>query len=119
MNLHFHSIFLDGVYTDPDNTEKPVFFPLPPPDDESQTWVMPPRTRCKTKSRYSPLVPQHHSSIGLQQVIALVSPSCASVIGSKQKMSSSLQGNPAPTCRASVFTLASQSTPTTARDLND
>jgi len=34
LNLHFHSIFLDGVYTDPDNTEKPVFFPLPPPDDE-------------------------------------------------------------------------------------
>jgi hypothetical protein len=34
LNVHFHSIFLDGVYADPDNTGTPVSFPLPPPDDE-------------------------------------------------------------------------------------
>ncbi len=34
LNVRFHSIFLDGVYADPDNTETPEFFPLPAPDDE-------------------------------------------------------------------------------------
>jgi hypothetical protein len=33
LNVHFHSIFLDGVYADPDNTGTPEFFPLPAPDD--------------------------------------------------------------------------------------
>jgi hypothetical protein len=34
LNVHFHSVFLDGVYADPDHTGTPEFFPLPPPDDE-------------------------------------------------------------------------------------
>jgi hypothetical protein len=34
LNVHFHSIFLDGVYADPDNAGTPAFFPLPAPDDE-------------------------------------------------------------------------------------
>ncbi|MBW2726756.1 MAG: transposase zinc-binding domain-containing protein [Deltaproteobacteria bacterium] len=34
LNVHFHSIFLDGVYADPDNTGTPEFFPLPAPDDD-------------------------------------------------------------------------------------
>jgi hypothetical protein len=37
LNVHFHSIFLDGVYAvyaDPDNTGKPEFFSLPAPDDD-------------------------------------------------------------------------------------
>jgi hypothetical protein len=34
LNVHFHSVFLDGVYADPDNTGTPEFFPLPAPDDE-------------------------------------------------------------------------------------
>ena len=34
LNVHFHSIFLDGVYADPDNTGTPEFFPLPVPDDD-------------------------------------------------------------------------------------
>ena len=33
MNVHFYSIFLDGVYAAPDNTDTPEFFPLPAPDD--------------------------------------------------------------------------------------
>jgi hypothetical protein len=34
LNVHFHSVFLDGVYADPDNTGTPEFFPLPAPADE-------------------------------------------------------------------------------------
>jgi hypothetical protein len=34
LNVHFHSVFLDGVYADPDNTGTPEFFPLPAPGDE-------------------------------------------------------------------------------------
>ncbi len=34
LNVHFHAIFLDGVYADPGNTGTPEFFALPAPDDE-------------------------------------------------------------------------------------
>jgi hypothetical protein len=34
LNVHFHSVFLDGVYADPNHTGKPEFFSLPAPDDE-------------------------------------------------------------------------------------
>ena len=34
LNVHFHSVFLDGVYADPDNTGTPKFYPLPAPGDE-------------------------------------------------------------------------------------
>ncbi len=34
LNVHFHSVFLDGVYADPDDTGTPEFYPLPAPDDE-------------------------------------------------------------------------------------
>ena len=34
LNVHFHSVFLDGVYADPDDTGAPEFYPLPAPDDD-------------------------------------------------------------------------------------
>ncbi len=34
LNVHFHAIFLDGVYADPGNTGTPEFFPPPAPTDE-------------------------------------------------------------------------------------
>ena len=33
LNVQFHSVFLDGVYADPDDTGTPEFYPLPAPDD--------------------------------------------------------------------------------------
>ena len=40
MNVHFHSVFLDGVYADPNHTGTPEFFPLPEPDDEEVARVI-------------------------------------------------------------------------------
>jgi Putative transposase/Transposase zinc-binding domain len=34
LNLHLHSLVLDGVYTRPSQDAAPVFHPLPPPTDE-------------------------------------------------------------------------------------
>jgi hypothetical protein len=34
LNVHYHAVFLDGVYADPENTGAPEFYPLPAPDDQ-------------------------------------------------------------------------------------
>jgi hypothetical protein len=34
LNLHIHSLILDGVYADPENTGTPTFHALPAPDDQ-------------------------------------------------------------------------------------
>jgi hypothetical protein len=89
LNVHYHAVFLDGVYADPENTGAPEFYPCPPRTIKrsaalqppapgassassnvaacSRSMAMPPRTRCRTKSRYSPHVPRPHCDTASQR----------------------------------------------------